>query len=127
MRHVIRSRFGIAFPMRAATFIPTLFIAQAPLQMGEPRFEKFDAIDDDGDGLADRIRHQMMIEVDTADIAAAIRFRVHDLRRNADDGDVGRRVLDHDRIGADPVPWPIVMGPDIFAPAPTTTPCSSVG
>src|SRR5271157_938134 len=44
--------------------LEAIFIAQAPLQMREPRFEKFDTVQHGGDRLADRIRHQMVIEID---------------------------------------------------------------
>ena len=70
--------------------------------MGQPRFEKLDPVQHDRDRFPDRIRHQMMIEVDAADDAAVAEFRPHHPGRDADHGDFGRRAVDHDRVCADP-------------------------
>ena len=62
------------------------------LQMTEARLKKIDAVDQDRHGVADRIRNQMMFEID-APVGQARRSAhlAHDAARNADDGRFGRQ------------------------------------
>src|SRR5216684_3735146 len=93
--------------------------------MGQPRFEKLDPVEHDGNRFPDRVRHQSRsIRPTTRRWVSSGRTTRAGMPTTVTFGGVLSITTE---LAPTRVPLPTVIGPRIFAPAPTTTRSSSVG
>jgi len=79
--------------------------AELTLKMRQSHLEELDPIQQGTNGFADRIRHQMMLEIDPSSRQAASFDSVfYDTARNPDDCNARRNIRNDDRVGSNPSP-----------------------